>query len=388
MFSMLDLCSISSRVQGGAFALLLAPLLVNCAESGARASASPDWSSYRARIGDPLPALSQSGSVPHAAPTLARGMTAAGDSLVSFDGDGLGLAVSARDGEAGRLTIAGASGAIFMPTGAPAYLLAAGPYVDWVHRVSDTIAVLDGARLLLVLDDGARTESLVPLSQIVPSHMLGSSSRLRIVSDGVLLDVQLTSRDASKRDRRFELWHLSKRHARRVFRATLAPLPRSGTSGAAFLGPDEARPMWDGSGDCFFVSDGHRPVVLMGTLADGIVDSLEIPVLPVQLSSQPERSARGAANIADSVLAGLQPPPSLRRRIAAMVLTPEAELWVAPLRAGSSPGRVHLLRVQLATRTVHTDTVVVFPRAFLRSGTVAGVQWERGTQPRFLVAHR
>lgn len=377
----------SSNARAVALAGVLVLLSGGCSSGELRSITTVDWSTCRAAIGWPLRVASESGMVVNVDPSPAHGMTAAGDSLLAFDRYGIGLAVRTGDGE-GRRLVAASSALALLPVGAPTYLLASGPYVDWIHRVSDTIAALDGARVQLILDDGGRTESLASLGPLVPRHMLGSSSRIRVVSDGVLLDIQLTSREGSRRDRTFELWHLSKARARRVFRMALAPLPTSGPAGTAFLGPDEARPIWDGAGDCFVVSDGHRPVVLMGTLADGVVDSLELPLGPLVPQPEAVRALPESANIADSVLAGLRPAPALRRRVSAMVLTPDAELWITPLRAGSGPGRVHVLQVLLAERSVREDTLVVFPRAFMRSGSVAGVRWERGAQPQFTVVRQ
>lgn len=297
-----------------------------------------------------------------------RGLASAGSLAVAFDA------------HRGSVFLASPSGAIrwigqgapnrgnFAPLGTAFYVASAGPYVDWVHRAGDSLAVLDGARVQLFLQDGKRGEDLATLAGVVPEGFVGIATRVRVVSGGVLLGVHLLGRSTRQPVRRFELWHLGSTEARGVFQMNLAALPK-GAEGGWFLGPDEARPVWDAAGDCFFVSDGHSDRILVGTLAQGVQDSIWVPLAGERPMQEPRRGTVALTQSKD-----IQPQPAMRRRLVEMTLAPRGELWLVPVRASTTDRRTTILQVDLRSKRVRTERVNVFPRAFLDDHSWAGVR--------------
>jgi hypothetical protein len=237
------------------------------------------------------------------------------------------------------------------------------PISSWIDVRGDTVAVLDGNIIQLFGSHGTYRDELGGLTKAL-SGSLRFSRRIRLVPDGVLIDVEVRTGEragGSRKPRPYGVWHVTASSASRVVSLDLRPLPRlkEGRSRPSYEGPLEAQPVWDLAGACVVVSDGSSPWLLVANLHGGRVDTIPIPL--------PMRRPAFSRKTVD---------PSTPMHLSDLITDPDGWVWILPVQADGrlQADTLEILRVGLGLGTTVVDTVPAFPSAFGPPGVAFGRQ--------------
>jgi hypothetical protein len=273
-----------------------------------------------------------------------------------------------------------APGAVpFAPIGVATATQPAFPFVDWMQLVADSLVIFDGSTLHLIVGRSARKQ--LDVFAVVRPDYMATTSRVRLVRGGIILDVMHTPRMHGETAREFELWYFSDRAPKRVFRRSLPSLPIRGKNGGSFSGPNEAHPLWDAAGNCLLFSDGSSQWLVRGSTTGFTVDSIRLPIHERAQDATPAGPHETGGTIADSALAGLIPEPSLWRNIGALALEDEGRVWLGLTRRSPASASAFALRVDMTSRQIDSVPIHVFPRAFLGPNRWLGLLWTQIGEP-------
>jgi len=228
----------------------------------------------------------------------------------------------------------------------------------WLSVVGDTVVVFDGGRVHLFARDGRFLEQR--FSSLIGTPALSGTGDRVAYSAGSLVtgrggyDFQMDQPGWERY--RWTLTLQGRGAERTLLSLDLAPLP-SGSGGTPFLGPEQARPLWDLRDGCVAATNGAGDWLLRGSAAGDGQDTLPgtLPAVRAPRYDHSEFARLGAKYVA----------PSARRRVAGLIIDPDGYAWLLPWQYSTHVrGGVEIVRVSMQTGVAERDTVPAFPSAF------------------------
>jgi hypothetical protein len=260
---------------------------------------------------------------------------------------------------------------------------------NWLDVRGDTVLVFDGTRITHFRSDGSvfRTSTGIARALYGGTPFVG---RIHAGPGAVLFDLEVQRvygrQEGDPEGRSHEVWAVSGETAERLLALPLPSLPQTGS--ATYRGGSEAQPRWAQHGRCGVFSDGSSQQLVVREIGSERADTLrfELPALrevPSRAELDRERSPMAQHGRVD----GRTPPPAALAQIADLAVDPTGWVWIYPDRSRGETEKV-VVQVNLATGAVRTDTVAVFPRAFLPDGSIVGIGYDEDRIPRLVRAVR
>jgi hypothetical protein len=243
---------------------------------------------------------------------------------------------------------------------------------SWLDVSGDTVAVFDGNDVQWFTRTGDYWGHARALHDMFKG-LLFFSKRIRVVSGGVLVDVEQrtgVSWTPEPQARPYGIWFVGETSFRRTFAVELPPLPRE-KNGAQYQSLREAQPLWDLTQRCVVVSDGSSPWLWVAALDETFVDTLQIP-LPQREARESEDEATLMRRMGASRRRSI--PPALPLHVRDLAIDPDGWVWLLllPAEPGLAEG-LEVLRVPIGRGEAVVDTVPAFPVAFGPPGTFYGI---------------
>lgn len=313
-----------------------------------------------------------------------RGVALLGEELARFDGESITFAPSTSSGGAGRqFGRPGGGPGEFAPQGARRAQPLRGS-VEWLDASPDSLVVFDGTFLQWFDSVG------IPLGrwnsvQKTLDGVFPFVGRIRLAPGMVVLGVEARrefSEAAGSRLRSFRLWGVREGDATVLARIDLPALPHTPRTGS-YHGVAEATPVWDWYGQCFVISDGGSPHVILGRAGSRQLDTVPIP--DALLSPVPG-AVEDPRLLSQLGVQGRVPPPALQRTISDVRIDPAGWIWILPEQP--VPGHSALLRVlrmRIGTREVLVDSVRAFPMVFHPGGGIVGARRDSASKDQGLI---
>jgi len=228
----------------------------------------------------------------------------------------------------------------------------------WLSVVGDTVVVFDGGRVHLFAHDGRFLEQRFS-SLIGTPALSGTGDRVAYLVGSLATgrggyDFQMDQPGWERY--RWTLTLQGRGGERTLMSMDLAPLPR-GSGGTPFLGPEQARPLWDLRDGCVAATNGAGDWLLRGSAGGEGQDTLPVllPAVRAPRYDHAEFARLGAQYVA----------PSARRRVAGLIIDPDGYAWLLPWQDSTHVrGGVEVVRVSMQTGAAERDTVPAFPSAF------------------------
>jgi hypothetical protein len=236
----------------------------------------------------------------------------------------------------------------------------------WLDVAGDTVAVFDGTRLQLFSAQGRfleqRLSGLVGTSALSEGIERIAYAGASVVTPSGGYDMAVLQPPADRY--RWDLTAHGPGADRRLLSLKLAPLPARGRS-VPFDGPEQARPLWDLSGDCVVATDGTGAWLVRASLGGGPVDTLRLSlpaVKPPQYDHDELARLMGMASKGEQGYLG----PTAVRKLSGLVIDPDGYAWLLPTQDSTNVpgGGVEVVRIALSTGVAERDTVPAFPAAF------------------------
>jgi len=205
------------------------------------------------------------------------------------------------------------------------------------------------------LDGGFLRSQVVPFQQ----EFVGEWRYLHVYG-GALYAGLYVSHPAPSFERSFSVVRLTESGPERVYELSLARLPLVGNR--AYEGPQEARPVFAGFGQCLLLGDGSSSELVLLDLSNMRARTVKLPEVGVedlQLPVPPPMQAFVGGN-------SRYGPPAALLRWTQVSVDPDGHLWVEVWRHDTA-APPQILRVD-PNGGVHVEDVPAFPRIFGASG--------------------
>lgn len=233
----------------------------------------------------------------------------------------------------------------------------------WLTTAGDTLVVFDAIRVQQFDSSGRFMRQA--FSELIGRAMLSDMAERIVAGPGVLVSTEggyhapLTPDGGDPNQ-----WYVVARsdgRNRRLISLHLPKLP-PGPQKVGFIGPGQARPLWDAAGGCVVASDGASAWLVRASLQGGRSDTIPVALPDVK---EPRIDREELQRLAG----GRYVEPSARRRVSGLIIDPDGYAWLLPWQGSTNvPGDVEIVRVSLATGRSELDTVPAFPSAFGRPG--------------------
>ena len=257
------------------------------------------------------------------------------------------------------------------PRSGGSLILPRGATTDWLAVQDDTVVAFDGRRLQAMTAGGDYIADLAEPAWLGTGGAPRFSSRLRVRSDTVFLDIEsqvLSSASKDRGTRSFNVWQVVKgRPPLSIASVVLQRLPTIG-NGGPYLGPREATPLWDIQNGCIVISDGGHPHLLLVHSTQRELDTLAIELPTREVSLGPDETSALLRKLGQEK----PPAPGLPRRVRRMIVSPDGWVWIEPIQPAGLAD-VEVIRVNLGTGLQRTDTVPFFPSAFGAPGEMFSI---------------